>query len=130
MKKKIFAIVFLSFATALFFGCASAEKVKPETTAVEPTPTPAPEEGKYTVEKGDTLWKISSQTYGDPFQWPLLFKANRDQIKDPDIIETSLELGVKKDFDETQIKDAVQAAKDTPPYKKHSKPRETLPLKY
>ena len=36
----------------------------------------------YTVVRGDNLWNISgkSSIYGDPYQWPLIYKANRDQI--------------------------------------------------
>ena len=40
------------------------------------------------VAKGECLWKIAeyAQVYNDPFMWPLIYKANRDQIKDPDLI--------------------------------------------
>jgi|SRR5882762_8963982 len=42
--------------------------------------------GSYTVQKGDTLSKISKQYYGDPNQYNRIFEANRDQLKDPDRI--------------------------------------------
>ena len=42
--------------------------------------------GSYTVQKGDTLSKISKQYYGDPNKYNRIFEANRDQIKDPDKI--------------------------------------------
>ena len=42
--------------------------------------------GSYTVQKGDTLSKISKQYYGDPNQYNRIFEANRDQLKDPDKI--------------------------------------------
>ncbi len=43
---------------------------------------------KYNVVGGDSLWSISgkSEIYADPYQWPLIYKANRDQIKDADLI--------------------------------------------
>lgn len=47
----------------------------------------------YTVgtwaENRDCLWNISgkSEIYGDPFQWPKIWQANTDQIKNPDIIQ-------------------------------------------
>ena len=41
----------------------------------------------YTVEKGDTLSKISKQFYGDANQYMKIFEANRDQLKDPDQIQ-------------------------------------------
>ncbi len=50
----------------------------------------------YKVQPGDSLWKIASSEYiyGDPFMWPALFKKNRDQIRDPDLIEE----GIRLDF--------------------------------
>ncbi|NQW28931.1 MAG: LysM peptidoglycan-binding domain-containing protein [Ignavibacteria bacterium] len=47
----------------------------------------------YTVgtwaENKDCLWNIAgrSEIYGDPFQWPKIWQANTDQIKNPDIIQ-------------------------------------------
>ena len=43
---------------------------------------------EWTVERGDTLWHIATHedVYSDPFLWPLIFKANRSQIKNPDLI--------------------------------------------
>ncbi|MCK5091685.1 MAG: LysM peptidoglycan-binding domain-containing protein, partial [Gammaproteobacteria bacterium] len=42
----------------------------------------------YTVSKGDSLWAISAknEVYADPYQWPLIYKANSDSIKDADLI--------------------------------------------
>jgi len=42
--------------------------------------------GTYTVQKGDTLSKISKQYYGDPNKYNRIFEANRDQLEDPDRI--------------------------------------------
>ncbi len=48
----------------------------------------APKEVNYTVVKGDYLWKIAKKDkfYGNGFAWPVIYNANRDQIKDPDLI--------------------------------------------
>ena len=48
----------------------------------------APTEINYTVVKGDHLWGIAkkSEHYGNPFAWPVIYQANRDQIKNPDLI--------------------------------------------
>jgi len=43
--------------------------------------------GSYTVQKGDTLSKISKQFYGDANKYQKIFDANRDQLKDPDKIQ-------------------------------------------
>ncbi len=48
----------------------------------------APKEVSYTVVKGDCLWNIAKKKehYANPFAWPIIYKANRDQIKNPDLI--------------------------------------------
>jgi len=35
------------------------------------------------VRDGDTLATIAALTLGDPSLWPALYRANRDQIRDP-----------------------------------------------
>jgi len=37
----------------------------------------------HVVEKGETLWRISSNRLEDPFHWWQIYKANVDQIEDP-----------------------------------------------
>ncbi len=41
----------------------------------------------YTIVKGDTLSKIAKHHYGDAGKWKALFEANRDVIKNPDLIQ-------------------------------------------
>ena len=43
---------------------------------------------EYTVVRGDSLWRISGrpEIYNNPYQWPLIYKANADQIRDADLI--------------------------------------------
>ena len=38
------------------------------------------------VKPGDTLSGIAAQVYGDANAWPRIFEANKDQIKNPDLI--------------------------------------------
>lgn len=47
-----------------------------------------PKDIMYTVVKGDHLWGIArkKEHYDNPFAWPVIYKANRDQIKNPDLI--------------------------------------------
>lgn len=40
----------------------------------------------YTVVKGDSLSKIAKQVYGKASLWRQIYEANKDQIKDPDLI--------------------------------------------
>jgi nucleoid-associated protein YgaU len=35
------------------------------------------------VRDGETLATIAADTLGDPTLWPALYRANRDQIRDP-----------------------------------------------
>ncbi|MCF7911712.1 MAG: LysM peptidoglycan-binding domain-containing protein [Candidatus Cloacimonetes bacterium] len=40
------------------------------------------------VYKGEFLWRIASypEVYGNGAKWPLIYRANKDKIKDPDLI--------------------------------------------
>lgn len=40
----------------------------------------------YTVVSGDSLSKIAQREYGDASKWHAIYDANRDKIKDPDLI--------------------------------------------
>ena len=48
----------------------------------------APTVVDYTVVRGDCLWNIAKkqQFYGNGFAWPIIYKSNRDKIKDPNLI--------------------------------------------
>jgi PGF-pre-PGF domain-containing protein len=51
----------------------------PKTVEETTTPTTA----KYTIVAGDCLFCIAGYFYHDPFQWPVIYQANTDQISDP-----------------------------------------------
>jgi nucleoid-associated protein YgaU len=40
----------------------------------------------YVVKPGDSLSKIAQQLYGNQSDWRKIYDANRDVIKDPDLI--------------------------------------------
>jgi predicted S18 family serine protease len=67
----------------------------------------------YTVERGDNLWDISgkSSIYGDSYQWPLIYKANRDQIKDADLIYPNQVLDIDRNASSDEIDAAIEHAK-------------------
>lgn len=46
----------------------------------------------YVVEKGDSLWKIAVNEYGDGFRWVDIWQANEDKISNPDLIFSGTEL--------------------------------------
>ena len=52
-----------------------------------PPPTPVEEQTEYyLIQKGDTLSRISKQYYGDANKYAVIFEANREVIKQPDLI--------------------------------------------
>lgn len=71
------------------------------------------ESTSYTVETGDNLWNISGKedVYGNPYQWPLIYKANREQIKDADLIFPGQDLSIVRGMSDDAIDAAVNHAK-------------------
>ena len=47
---------------------------------------PKPQEQTYTVVKGDSLSKIAKALYGSAGKWKVIYEANKDSIKNPDLI--------------------------------------------
>ncbi|WP_216595393.1 LysM peptidoglycan-binding domain-containing protein [Aestuariivita boseongensis] len=66
------------------------KRESPETLASAQPQSDPPEEPapitQVTVQAGDTLWAISRERYGDGLLYVRLFQANRDAIRDPDLI--------------------------------------------
>jgi nucleoid-associated protein YgaU len=48
----------------------------------------------HVVKKGETLSKIAAHYYGDPSLYPTIFEANRDQLKDPNLIRIGQKLRI------------------------------------
>jgi nucleoid-associated protein YgaU len=67
----------------------------------------------YAVVSGDTLWGISAKDsiYGNPYQWPLIFKVNRSQIKDADLIFPGQSLTIKRGASAGEVDAAVSHAR-------------------
>ena len=42
--------------------------------------------GKYTIVKGDCLWNIAKDVYGDPLRYVEIYEANRDVLPSADLI--------------------------------------------
>lgn len=111
-------------AAAIFVtGCVSAkspptEEAEPAAPVVVPEPEPAPEpepemSTSWTVETGDNLWGIAGheEVYNVPEKWPLIYKANLDQIEDADLIYPGQVLTIPRDSSETEIDAAIGHAK-------------------
>ncbi|MEE8625240.1 MAG: LysM peptidoglycan-binding domain-containing protein [Acidiferrobacterales bacterium] len=129
------AVLLAALFIAVASGCATAPEAQPEPSAPaaapeampepmaepepmagpEPMAEPVPMAGEslnYTVVRGDTLWDIASYRviYGNPYQWPLIFKANSDQIDDADLIEPEQVLMIPN-ASASEIEAAIQHAK-------------------
>ena len=53
----------------------------------EQTNSPAPKkETTYSVQKGDTLWGIAKKFYGNGSKYTKIYEANKDKIKNPNLI--------------------------------------------
>jgi len=81
----------------------------------------------YTVKRGDSLWWIAKykDVYDDAFLWPIIYNANKDQIKNPNLIHPGQKLkiprsGISKDEITKARKQAGAKKPYTPP--KDSKP--------
>ena len=60
-------------------------------------PVGPPEPRIYIVQKGDTLSKIAKQFFGSSSEWRRIHEANRDRIKDPDLIQPGWKLVIPED---------------------------------
>jgi len=67
----------------------------------------------YSVVRGDNLWSISGKddVYADPYQWPLIYKTNRDKIQDADLIYPGQVLDIDQNASASEIDAAVNHAK-------------------
>ena len=87
-------------------------KVEPAVVVPEKPWTPSPLT-LWVVHKGEHLWGISAHrlVYGDPHQWPLLFKRNRHQIADADLIYPGQVLHIERNLSTAEIDRAIEHAK-------------------
>ena len=67
----------------------------------------------YEVSSGDHLWGISakSSVYGNPYKWPLIYKANSDKITDADLIHPGQILDIETNPSDADSSAAISHAK-------------------
>lgn len=72
----------------------------------------------YTVKEGDRLQIIAArrEIYNDLYQWPLIYKANRDQIRDPQILFVGQQLVVPRKVTIEEVREARRQAGAEAPY--------------
>lgn len=74
------------FSDVVAGGSSTAPRAQTPPVTAAPAPNVADRERTYTVVAGDTLSKIAKREYGDASQWHRIFEANKDTIKNPDLI--------------------------------------------
>ena len=70
---------------------AEAEPAETAVPQLVATPVGSPELGRYATGKaiirsGDNLWTIARRVYGSGYRYTQIYGANREQIRDPDLI--------------------------------------------
>lgn len=114
---KMLKLTGLLGAFTLAIGCAGPAEKAEEPAAVEPTPAavepvaPTSTSTSYEVNQGDHLWGISGSSYGNPYKWPLIYKANSDKIKDADLIYPGQVLDIDSDASDADSAAAINHAK-------------------
>lgn len=78
-------------------------------TLPEPPPPPLT---RYVVNEGEVLWGIAARkdVYADPLLWPVIYKANRDQIKDPRRIYPGQVLSIPRGISNAEAQEARETA--------------------
>jgi nucleoid-associated protein YgaU len=68
-------------------AAASSQTQKSEVAAAAPAAEPAqPKSGRVIIQPGNNLWKLSRVIYGGGRHYTIIYQANRDQIRNPDLI--------------------------------------------
>lgn len=73
------------FGNSLKLNSSSSSQI-PEQKSVPSSPQESSAKRTYTVKKGDTLWKIAKQYYGNGALYTKIYDANTNQIANPNLI--------------------------------------------
>lgn len=92
---------------------------------------PAIKEGapdRYVVQKGDTLWGISSRFLSEPWRWPELWKMNQEQLKNPHLIYPGDAIVLDRSGDQAKLQLVqLDTVKLQPQVRVERSPRDALP---
>lgn len=104
-------------------GCAGSKSRDPQladkndASSAPPDADAADKSGdgfdSYRVLSGDNLWNIAgkSSVYGDPYQWPLIYKANKSRISDADLIYPGQVFDIDRSPSSAEVRSAVTHAR-------------------
>lgn len=89
---------------------SEARRIAERQKAVRERPLPV----QHTVKRGETLPQIASQPdiYADPLLWPLIYRANRDQIRDPRQLWPGQVLRIPRNTPREDIQEARRYAQE------------------
>ncbi len=84
-----------------------------EAMAEEERPVEERDVDTYEVVRGDNLWDIAGKAtiYDNPYQWPLIFRANRNQIEDADLIFPGQRFDIRHDYSRDEVEAAEEHAR-------------------
>ena len=52
---------------------------------------------KYEIKKGDTLWRLAKEYYGNPLQWESIFADNIEKLEgNPDILKIGTIINIRR----------------------------------
>ncbi len=69
---------------------------------------------EYTVERGDSLWKIAHKLLGSGSKWEEIYEANKDQIKDPNLIYVGQTLTIPDDEEPEVVETTKPSTPEVP----------------
>lgn len=71
---------------------------------------------RHTVKRGETLPQIAAlpEVFGDSSLWPLIYRANRDQISNPAVLWPGQDLRIPRNSDRGDISEARRFAAEHP----------------
>ncbi len=91
-----------NMTVAMAVAASDAVSDEPETARRDAPPEAeekSPDTSTYTVQPGDTLWKISKDHYGDGSRYMEIFEANSELLDSPDQIFPGQELTIPRPED-------------------------------
>jgi nucleoid-associated protein YgaU len=93
-------------------AASAANAAKPPPSPSPPPPVEPVRVERYEVRAGQTLAEIASlpEVYGDVLLWPLIYRANRDQIKTPREIAPGQVLDIPREKNNEELEAARQEA--------------------
>ncbi len=120
MKRMLTVLMLVLFAigSVFFTGCGGGQKVSSVSDEEGQVMDEASQKSKeelpttYLVEKDDTLYSIAekSEIYGNKYQWPLIFDANRDILDDYKTVSEGQKLIIPRNVSAVEIEAAKQRA--------------------